>query len=202
MSADQYFTLGGESFGEVREKASKFLAHAFPIADEEAFRARLAAVAKEHHGARHICYGWVLGPAGEKFRAFDAGEPAGSAGKPILRQLQGAGLTCAAIIVVRYFGGTLLGKAGLAHAFADAAKSALACNTVVQCTVMAAVEVQCGYAAVEEVKRQVKAMEGALVKATYAGRCVLHVHIPRSRATEQIAKWTAQGITARVLAGA
>lgn len=201
MSTDQYQTLAGESFGEVREKASKFLAHAFPITDEAAFKARLAGIAKEHHSARHICYGWVLGTSGEKFRAFDAGEPAGSAGKPVLRQIQGAGLTYAAIVVVRYFGGTLLGKAGLAHAFADAAKAALASNTVVQRTVMATLEVLCGYAAVEEVKRQVKAMDGELVKAAYADLCVLRVHVPRSHAMQQIAKWTAQGITANLVAG-
>lgn len=200
MNTENYLTLAGESFGEVRKKASKFLAYAFPIADEEAFKQRLASIAREHHTARHICYAWILGTQGERYRAFDAGEPSGSAGKPILRQLQGAGLTFSAIVVVRYFGGTLLGKAGLAHAFADAGKDTLANNTVVQRTVLALIEVQCSYAVVEEVKKHVRALEGEPVKAHYADQCMLQVAVPKSRAMEGLAMWAAMGITAKLLA--
>ncbi|MBK7288482.1 MAG: YigZ family protein [Flavobacteriales bacterium] len=90
MSSDRYFTLAGESTGEVREKASKFFAYAFPIADEEDFKKQQVEITRTHHTARHICHAWVLGDAGEQYRSYDAGEPSGSAGKPILRQLQGA----------------------------------------------------------------------------------------------------------------
>ena len=180
MSPDRYLTLSGESFGEVREKASKFQAYAFPIADEEAFKARQAEITREHHTARHICFAWVLGNEGDQFRSFDAGEPSGSAGKPILRQLQGAGLTYCAIVIVRYFGGTLLGKAGLSHAFSDAAKAALANNSIVGRIVLTPLNVRCSYAEVEAVKRDVVQQEGELVHAEYAEHCVLQVAVPQS----------------------
>ncbi len=108
MSVDRYLTLATVSVGEHREKASRFIAHAFPISDEDDFKEKLAAIAKDHHSARHICFAWVLGETGDHFRAFDAGEPSGSAGKPMLRQLQGRDLTHSAIVTVRYFNGTLL----------------------------------------------------------------------------------------------
>lgn len=200
MSTDQFSTLAGESTGEVREQASRFMAYAFPIADEAAFKLRLSAIAKDHHSARHICYAWVLGVAGERFRAFDAGEPAGSAGRPILRQLQGAGLTHCAIVVVRYFGGTLLGKAGLAHAFADAAKEALAHNNTVQRTLLARVEITCGYDLVEAVKRQVAMAGGTVDQAEYLNLCTLVVAMPKSLAEDFAAKWNSEGASARVLA--
>ncbi len=198
MSNGQYLTLAHESSGEVRVKASKFIAHAFPIADEGIFKERLAAIAREHHTARHICYGWVLGTEGERYRAFDAGEPSGSAGKPILRQLQGAGLTQAAIVVVRYFGGTLLGKAGLAHAFADAAKAALVNNETVNRTVLAQLEVRCDYTAVEEVKRQVHAADGVLENGAYGELCTLRLAVPMGCVAHLLAQWARMGIEATV----
>lgn len=194
MSTDQYRTLTVESTGEVREKASRFIAFAFPIADETAFKLRLATIAKEHHGARHICYAWALGVAGDRFRAFDAGEPAGSAGKPILRQLQGAGLTYCAIVVARYFGGTLLGKAGLAHAFADAAKIALQNNRIAERRVLADLNVLCSYADEQAVRRDAGRFGGEVWNASYTDRCRLQIAIPTSAVDALINAWTARGI--------
>ncbi|MCC6840251.1 MAG: YigZ family protein [Flavobacteriales bacterium] len=196
MSPDQYNTLSAESAGEVREKASRFLAYAFPVADETAFKVRLAAIAKEHHSARHICYAWVLGVAGERYRAFDAGEPAGTAGKPILRQLQGAGLTFSAIVVVRYFGGTLLGKAGLSHAFSDAAKAALHNNHIVGRRLLTTVIVRCSYADEQAVRRDTGQIGGQVLNAAYTHQCRLQLAIPVSAAEALINQWTTRGITA------
>ncbi|MEO5584836.1 MAG: YigZ family protein [Flavobacteriales bacterium] len=189
MSGDRYFTLDGKSTGEVREKASKFFAYAFPIADEEDFKNQQTEIARAHHTARHICHAWVLGDAGEQYRAFDAGEPSGTAGKPILRQLQGADLTYCAIVVVRYFGGTLLGKAGLSHAFADAAKAALAANTITERVVHIELTVQCSYSQVEEVKRDVLLREGEVLQAEYAERCLLRVAVARNAVEELTENW-------------
>lgn len=194
MSGDRYFTLASESTGEVREKASKFFAYAFPIADEEDFKKQQAEIARAHHTARHICHAWVLGDAGEQYRAFDAGEPSGSAGKPILRQLQGADLTYCAIVVVRYFGGTLLGKAGLSHAFADAAKAALASNSIVERVVRMDLMVQCSYAQVEELKRDVLLHEGEILQADYSERCLLRVAVARSAVEGLAEEWKRKGI--------
>ncbi len=194
MTTGRYLTLARESTGEVREKASRFFAYAFPIADEDMFKQQLARVAKEHHAARHLCYGWVLGTTGGRFRAFDAGEPAGSAGKPILRQLQGAGLTQCAIVVARYFGGTLLGKAGLARAFADAAKAALANNTVVERQPTTRLVVQCSYAEEDAVRKEVERPGGEVHGAVYGGQCTLHVAIPVSHAETLRQRWSLRGI--------
>lgn len=198
MSGDRYFTLAGESTGEVREKASKFFAYAFPITDEEDFKKQQVEITRAHHTARHICHGWVLGDAGEQYRAFDAGEPSGTAGKPILRQLQGAGLTYCAIVVVRYFGGTLLGKAGLSHAFADAAKAALASNSITERVVRTELTVQCSYAQVEEVKRDVLLHEGEILQADYTERCLLRVAVARSAVAELTENWTRIGVEVKM----
>lgn len=198
MSVDSYRTLGTFSIGEVREKASRFIAHAFPIADEEDFAQQQAAIARKHHSARHICHAWVLGPDGQQYRAFDAGEPAGSAGKPILRQLQGAGLTYSAIVVVRYFGGTLLGKAGLSHAFADAAKEALANNTVEERMIMSSLELRCDYTEVETVKRDVLQRGGEITGADYAEQCTLQLAVPRGQLQGLIDAWERQQLAVHI----
>lgn len=198
MGADRYLTLGTFSTGEVREKASRFIGHAFPIADEEEFQRQQAAIAQKHHSARHICHAWVLGDDGQQYRAFDAGEPSGSAGKPILRQLQGAGLTYCAIVVVRYFGGTLLGKAGLSHAFAAAAKEALASNTVEERVIMGHLTVHCSYAQVESVKRDVLQRGGMITDAQYATDCTLEIAVPRSGMAELVQQWERQQLDLRL----
>jgi len=106
MSTDRYRTLASAGTGQLREKASRFIGIAFSMADEEAFKQRMQEFMKEHHNARHFCYAWVLGDAGERHRANDAGEPAGTAGKPILNRIQARDLTYCGVIVVRYFGRT------------------------------------------------------------------------------------------------
>ncbi len=191
---DRYSTLAGESHAEVREKASRFFAYAFPIADEDDFKRHVAAIRKEHHAAKHICHAWVLDADGGRFRAFDAGEPAGSAGKPILRQLQAAGLTQCAIVVVRYFGGTLLGKAGLARAFAGAARAALDRGMVVERQLTVVITVVCTYAEEDPVRRDVLLADGTVESAVYDDRCHLRVLLPPGRVAEIIARWSARDI--------
>jgi uncharacterized YigZ family protein len=201
MATDRYLTLSVESEGLYREKASKFIAYAFPIADEEAFSMRYAAIAKEHHTCRHVCYGWVIGEKGERYRANDAGEPAGTAGKPLLRQLQGAYITFAAIVVVRYFGGTLLGKGGLVHAYGDAARDALSKNEVVERIIRVPILIICPYQLVERVKTDVTRCEGIVVSANYAELCHLHVGLPRDHVQAFTQKWILSGVQLEPLQG-
>jgi uncharacterized YigZ family protein len=201
MKPDHFLTLAGEAEAEVREKASRFIAHAFPIADEDDFKQRREAIAAKHHSARHICHAWVLGPAGDRFRAFDAGEPAGSAGKPILRQLQGAGLTQCAVVVVRYFGGTLLGKAGLAHAFADAAKESIARAGTTERLVLIPVEVRCSYAQLERVRHEVKQLGGEVLDSDLSETCLLKLALPTGAFDALRARWERMGITVQAVKG-
>ena len=194
MAGDRYLTLEKESTGLYREKASRFIAFAFPIADEEAFTARCTAIAREHHASRHVCYAWVLGDNGDRTRANDAGEPVGTAGRPILRRLQGAGLTYAAIVVVRYFGGTLLGKAGLVHAYAEAASDALDAAQVITHVVRSPVRARCTYAQVEAFKNDIARSEGVLLSAEYAEQCDVVAALPRDTVASFIARWRIAGI--------
>src|SRR4029079_14834330 len=141
--SSRFLTLEQHSEATLREKASKFIAFAFPIIDEEDFKQRCAVIAKEHHARRHVCYGWALGADGSRTRANDAGEPQGTAGKRILRQLQKAHVTNASGMVVRYFGGTLLGKAGLIRAYGDAAQLAIAANRIIERVMKTVLTLEC-----------------------------------------------------------
>ena len=189
MNVYSYRTLAVESEGLYREKASKFIAYAFPIASEEAFALRCAAIAKEHHTCRHVCYAWVLGHAGERYRANDAGEPNGTAGKPILRRLQASEITEAAIVVVRYFGGTLLGKGGLVHAYGEAAAMAIASNTVIERVLHTPVRIRCTHAHAGSLKNDVLRIGGSVSAASYAEPCELVVNIPRCASERFVERW-------------
>ena len=122
---DTYKTIEKVSEGYFKDKGSKFLAFLYPVKTEDEIRQILVQIKKEHHSARHHCYAWRLGTENITFRANDDGEPSSTAGKPILGQLQSFGVTQALLVVVRYFGGTLLGVSGLISAYRNAAADAL-----------------------------------------------------------------------------
>ncbi len=111
--------------GLYKDKGSKFIAYAWPVATEEAIRMHLDSLKKEHFSARHWCYAWRLGETGDQYRSNDDGEPSGSAGRPILAVLDQFRLSDCLVVVVRYFGGTLLGVRGLIDAYGGAARNAL-----------------------------------------------------------------------------
>ncbi|MDX9750754.1 MAG: YigZ family protein [Flavobacteriales bacterium] len=196
MSTDRYRTLAGEGHGQLREKASRFIGAAFPMGDEDDFKQRLQALVKEHHGARHFCYAWVLGDAGERHRANDAGEPAGTAGRPILNRAQALGLTYCGVVVVRYFGGTLLGKPGLVRAYGEAAALALEAAPVKEVVARGTVVVTCTYAQMEPVRNAVLGMEGEVLGMDLSDTCRLTLAIPHGRIDGLLGTWRAQGIVA------
>lgn len=125
LFSDSYFTITKSAQGIYRDKGSKFLAYAYPVQSETEIKEKLQELKKEHPSARHHCYAWRLGVDGAAYRANDDGEPSGTAGKPILNQLQSSQLTNTLIVVVRYFGGTLLGVTGLIQAYKLAAADAI-----------------------------------------------------------------------------
>jgi uncharacterized YigZ family protein len=122
---DVYQTIGKESQGFFKDKGSKFYSFAYSVRNEDEVKEILARLRKEHHSARHHCYAWRLGTEEITFRANDDGEPSSTGGKPILGQLQSFNVTNTLIVVVRYFGGTLLGVSGLINAYRNAAADAL-----------------------------------------------------------------------------
>lgn len=120
-----YLTVAGSATAEVEDRGSRFLCTLRRVEDEDEARALVAALRREHWDARHHCSAFVLGPGGEVQRSSDDGEPAGTAGAPMLDVLRGAGVSDVAAVVTRWFGGTLLGAGGLVRAYGDAVRAAL-----------------------------------------------------------------------------
>jgi len=125
LFSDSYLTISNNTEDLYKEKGSKFLAFAFPVNSESEIKEKLGQLRKEHPSASHHCYAWRLGADKLAYRANDDGEPSHTAGKPILMQIQSNDLTNILIVVVRYFGGTLLGVGGLIHAYKQAAINVL-----------------------------------------------------------------------------
>lgn len=121
MDSDAYLTIAGPSGGSLREKMSKFLAFAHPVSSAADAKEVVARYQKEYHDARHVCWAYMLGAERKDFLSSDNGEPSGTAGKPILGQINSFGVTDIVIVVVRYFGGIKLGTSGLIAAYREAA---------------------------------------------------------------------------------
>ena len=186
-----YPSPSGEARAEIREKGSVFLAVLGPVAGEEEAKARLAAVEREFPDATHCCWAWRLGdPARERARerSSDAGEPAGTAGMPILQVLRGAGLSDVLAAVVRWFGGTKLGKGGLARAYAAAAREALSRMPIAVRVPTARLALRIPYMKVGAVKRLVHPPEVELEAEEYGeeARLVLAVHEDRVAALREV----------------
>src|SRR4051794_38430929 len=122
---NKYITIASATTGDFRDRGSKFLAYAYPVLNAADIKEKLQGLKKEHPKAVHHCYAYRLGTDGTQYRANDAGEPSGSAGRPILGQIDSMGLTNVLVVVVRYFGGALLGVPGLINAYKTAATNAL-----------------------------------------------------------------------------
>jgi uncharacterized YigZ family protein len=174
-----YMTLGQESVAEFSDRGSRFIAHAFPIRDTDDFKFRLQALKKEHPKAVHHCFAWRLGIDGTRFRAGDDGEPSGSAGRPILGQIDARNLTDIAIIVVRYFGGTLLGVPGLINAYKSAASLALQLNPVVEKPIEDLCRLEFDYTLMNEVMTVLKRYPCTIHQQDMQLFCHFLVGIPR-----------------------
>ncbi len=151
-----YNTIEKEAFAEYKDRGSRFIAYAFPVATPEDFKKRWKALKEEHPKAVHHCFAYRIGTDGNNFRAGDDGEPAGSAGKPILGQLDSKEVVNAAVVVVRYFGGTLLGVPGLINAYKTATSLALQLIPIVQKPVLVNYELQFDYTLMNDVMMVVK----------------------------------------------
>jgi len=178
------------SRAELRERGSVFLARIEPVTDQAAIRRHLDAIASEHRDATHVCWAWrLLSPARE--RCSDAGEPAGTAGPPILRVLAGEGLRDVLAVVVRWFGGTKLGKGGLARAYAEATRAAVAELEVEERRPSTVLEVRLGYGAVGAVQRLVRPPAVLLESSAYGADAVLVLRVwdeQRGRVDEALAE--------------
>lgn len=153
---DTYKTIASASEGIFKDRGSKFMAYAYPVSSEAEVKEKIAVLKKEHFNAVHHCYAFRLGADKMHFRSNDDGEPSGTAGKPILGQIQSNDLTNILIVVVRYFGGTLLGVPGLIAAYKGAAADAIANAKTEERTVDEVYELKFPYAAMNDVMRILK----------------------------------------------
>ena len=177
---DSYHTISKHSTGEFRDRGSKFLAYAFPVATEADWQIYLEKVKKEHPKARHHCYAYRLGLDQHNFRANDDGEPSGTAGRPILGQIDSFGLTNVFVVVVRYFGGTLLGTSGLINAYKLSTKEAFENANVVEKLVEDMVSIHFEYAFMGEVMNAAKKMEMNIVSQHFEETAHIEIAIRKS----------------------
>lgn len=177
---DTYKTVTQPAEGYITEKKSKFIAHIFPVKSADEVKEILDEQRKKYYDARHICWGYMLGWERNNFRSNDDGEPSGTAGRPILGQINSAGLTDVLITVVRYFGGTLLGTGGLIRAYKGAAAEAIAKGEIVEKTVDDTIEITFDYTLLNEVMRVLKQFDTIRWTQDFTDHCRMRLEIRRS----------------------
>jgi uncharacterized YigZ family protein len=177
---DKYLTIERMSEGLYRDKGSRFLAFAFPVSENAEIKNKLEYVRKKYHDARHYCYAWRLGPSMENFRVNDDGEPSNSAGKPILGQIQAFGLTNILVVVVRYFGGTLLGIGGLIKAYRTASHEALKNAVIIEKYVQQLLKISFGYSEMNLLMKVIKDMGIKPFDENFKLNCELKVQVPKT----------------------
>lgn len=184
---DQYHTISENSIGEgyYTEKRSKFLAFAHHVETVEEVKSIVSAYRKQYYDARHCCYAYMLGPEQKAFRANDDGEPSSTAGKPILGQINSAGLTDILIVVIRYYGGVNLGTGGLIVAYRTAAADAIANATIEVRQVEETIKYDFTYPMMNDVMRIVKEMQPQVVDQQFDNACSITLRI-RKREAEQL----------------
>ena len=167
---------------EFKDRGSKFIAYAFPVQSVEEFKQRLNEIKKEHPKATHHCFAYRIGPDsyrdGNNFRVSDDGEPSGSAGRPILGQIDSKQLTDTLVVVVRYFGGSLLGIPGLINAYKSATALCLQLTPVVTKSIEVMFQVQFPYTQLDSVLRLLRQLRVSVVKKDVQLFCTLTIAIP------------------------
>ena len=183
---DFYLTISQPSTAEFKDRGSKFIAYAYPIATVDDFKQYLQALKKEHPKAVHHCFAYRIGTDGNTFRQSDDGEPSGSAGKPILGQIDSKELTDTAVIVVRYWGGTLLGVPGLINAYKTATALALQVTPIVQKQVEQKYHLQFDYTQMNEVMMILKQYNCTILAQEAQLFCSITTGIPNNRLEETL----------------
>jgi uncharacterized YigZ family protein len=185
LENDVYYTLKAPVTGEIKVKGSRFIGHAGPIHEQEEAISFLNRLIKQYHDAIHHCYAYRLGTGNESvFRTSDAGEPSGTAGKPILNVMDGRSLSDLVCVVVRYFGGVKLGTGGLARAYAECVNVTLDKGTVETCFRTEVFRFKFDYDRTGAVMRIVTGFRGQILESQYGSQTELTVQIHKSEASD------------------
>ena len=189
MTITTYQTIAQPVQAEFKDKGSRFIAFAYPIFSSEEVKQYVDTLRQEHHKARHWCFAWRLGVDGNQFRANDDGEPSGSAGRPILGQIDSFELTDVLVVVVRYFGGTLLGVPGLINAYKSATAMAFQAAEIVQKNIEKTVYLRCDYSSLNEALRLAKLHQANVVQQDLQLDCRLMVRVPLANVQAALMAW-------------
>lgn len=179
--SDEYRSIAAPAEGLFKDNGSRFIALAYPVESEESVKEIVAGLRKEYHDARHHCYAYRIGYDGALFRSSDDGEPSGSAGRPILGQIDSAGLSDILVVVVRHFGGIKLGIPGLIRAYKSSTADALANATVVEKTAGTVYRISFDYLSMNAVQKVLKDMNLPQSSQEFSQSCSL---VTRVRLTE------------------
>ncbi len=196
MDPFYYSTIEQPAMAEFKDRGSKFFAYSFPMTSIEVAKKTLAQLKKEHPKAVHHCLAYRIGVNGSTFRVSDDGEPSGSAGRPILGQIDSKQLTNIMVVVVRYFGGSLLGVPGLINAYKTATSLALQLSPIIQKAVEVAYEINFDYHQMNEVMMVIKQFNCSVVEQSAQLFVALKVGVPKNRLEEVLNKLNdMQGVT-------
>ena len=185
---DTYLTIESASEGIFRDRGSKFLGYAYPIASDQEIKNIIADLKKEHPKANHYCWAMRWSTDRSVFKLNDDGEPSGTAGRPILNTLLSKNITNVAVVVVRYFGGTLLGVPGLINAYKSATELALEGAKVIEKTVNDVYTIAFDYLQMNEVMRIIKDDSLPLLEQQFDNSCSIKVSIRKMQVNQVIAK--------------
>lgn len=170
---DTFYTLKAPCEGIYKDKMSKFLAFAHPVCSVEEAKGVIARYQKEYFDARHVCWAYMIGADRKTFMSNDNGEPSGTAGRPILGQINSFGLTNVVICVVRYFGGIKLGTSGLIVAYKEAAREAITAGEIIECHEMSEITFTFPYLAMNDVMRLIKNCDADIVSQIFDNTCTI-----------------------------
>lgn len=179
----------------MREKMSRFLSFAVPVKSAEEAMARVKEYQNKYHDSRHVCWAYMLGAQRDVWQLNDNGEPSGTAGKPILGQINSKGLTDVLVVVVRYFGGIKLGTSGLIAAYREAAKLALEDTEVVECHEMAELHFQFSYADMDGVMRIVKGENLEVTDKSFDNLCSMTLKVKEAERERLMSLLSSKGAT-------
>jgi uncharacterized YigZ family protein len=185
---DIYKTIKSPSEGLFKDKGSKFLAFAYPFTDENQVKTIIEPLRKEHFKAVHFCYAYRIGMDKTNFRVNDDGEPSGSAGRPILNVLLSKEITNILVVVVRYWGGTLLGVPGLINAYKSATEEALVNAEIIEKTVNEIYQITYGYVQMNDIMKVVKDFDLKIINQKFDNQCVIEIEFRTSLSPQVLGK--------------
>ena len=181
---DTYNSIGSPSRGLYKDQGSRFISFAYPVETEAQVKELVDSLKKEYHDARHHCFAYRLGLDGSRYRMNDDGEPSSTAGRPILSQIDSAGLSDVLVVVVRYFGGIKLGVPGLIKAYKTAAQDALAQAAKVEKTAAVSYHIEFDYMNMDSVMRTLKDMDIPQSGQNYGQLCSMDIRVRLSQQEE------------------